>query len=257
LDAYSRGALLVTKDDSVEPDIFGVALWDWVRGGDEPEVFEREDGYCHQGDGRHAYLVDVREWHDAERLALRHARGRVLDVGCGAGRVSLELQRRGVEVVGLDSSQYAADASTLMGVRDVWCKSIDDLTDELANFDSFVLYGNNFGMLGTPTATRRWMSGWAKLTGPNARILAGSANPYCGGAPGMTRGYYWRNKTMGRYPGQLAYRYHYGGRVGPWSMWLFVSSQEMRTMLKGTGWTIESVVAPTPYEPYVAILIKE
>lgn len=143
-----------------------------------------------------------------------------------------------------------------MGVKKVWRKSIADLHVELATFDTFVLYGNNFGMLGTPSLTRKWLRKWASLTRGDARILAGSTNPYCGGAPCMTRGYYHLNKDAGRSPGQLAFRYHYGGEVGSWSKWLFVSQSEMNTMLRGTGWFIESVVTTGPSEPYVAILAK-
>jgi len=43
-----------------------------------------------------------------------------MDVGCGAGRVALELQSRGLDVVGLDESPLASQAAKLRGVHEVW-----------------------------------------------------------------------------------------------------------------------------------------
>ena len=79
---------VVTRDI----DVFGRALLDWAQGGTVPEVLEREDGFTQSGAGPDVYLSAFKEWPDAERKSIRLARGRVLDVGCGAGRVALELQ---------------------------------------------------------------------------------------------------------------------------------------------------------------------
>jgi len=154
----------------------------------------------------------------------------------------LELQHRGIDVVAVDASILAARAARHMGVKKVWHKPIEELNSQLSRFDTFILYGNNFGMLGTPAATRKWFREWAPLTRPDARIFAGSVNPYCGGAPAMTRGYYQLNKIAGRPAGQVTLRYWYGGEVGAWMKWLFVSQAEMKNLLQGTGWFVESVV---------------
>ena len=89
-------------------DAFGRALVDWARGGTDPEIYERDDGFLDIGAGPELFLAEYRNWPSSERQAMRFVRGRVVDVGCGAGRVALYLQHRGFDVVGLDSSPLAA-----------------------------------------------------------------------------------------------------------------------------------------------------
>ena len=90
-----------------EQDAFGAVLLDYFNGKEHAAtVIEREDGFF-EAEKAAAYFAPFRSWFDAERQVLRHVRGRVLDVGVGAGRVALELQQRGHEVVGIDVSPLA------------------------------------------------------------------------------------------------------------------------------------------------------
>lgn len=238
-------------------DVFGRALLDWARGGTAPEVIERDDGLTDLGAGHEFYMAQFKDWPISEQQAISHARGRVIDVGCGAGRVALYLQQRGFDVVGLDASPLAVRSARVRGVRQTWCMSIDDLSDRIASFDTIVLFGNNFGMFGTPERLRIMLRAWASRTSPGTRILAQSTNPYCGGAPAFDRGYYQRNKQMGLMPGQVRLRSRYRGHVGAWSDWLFVSRHEMRTIVRGTGWRQAKILGGRPCDPYVAVLEKD
>lgn len=56
-----------------------------------------------------------------EQKALSLARGRILDVGAGAGCHALALQQRGMEVKAIDISPLSCEAMRLRGVRDVQC----------------------------------------------------------------------------------------------------------------------------------------
>ena len=90
-----------------EQDAFGAVLRDYFDGKQHAAtVIERDDGFF-EAERTAAYFAPFRSWFDAERQVLREVRGRVLDVGVGAGRVALELQRRGHEVVGIDVSPLA------------------------------------------------------------------------------------------------------------------------------------------------------
>ena len=237
-------------------DVFGRALRDWAHGGTEPEVLERDDGFTEPGAGHELYVAEYGGWLPAERRAMRYVRGRVVDVGCAAGRVSLYLQGRGHEVLGLDSSPLAIRTARHRGVEETWCASADDLAPAVGSFDTIVMFGNNFGIFGTPARLRRALTSWARGTAPGTRILAGSTNPYCGGAPALTRDYYFRNLRQGRPPGQVRLRIRYRGAVGPWFPWLFVSRREMATLLRGTGWRQGVILGGAPGDPYVAVLEK-
>jgi SAM-dependent methyltransferase len=238
-------------------DVFGRALLDWAKGGTVPEIVEREDGFTQSGAGPEVYLSASTDWPAAERQALRSMRGRVLDVGCGAGRVSLALQERGVDVVGLDWSARAVEAARLCGVSNVRRGSIDHLGRIIGQFDSIVLFGNNFGLFGTPGHARELLTEWARRAKPGTLIFLESTSAYFGGAPGFDRLYYRRNLERGRPPGSVRLRYRFEGVTGEWFTWLFVSQKEMRAVLQGTGWRPVRVFKSGLSDPYVAVLELE
>ena len=227
------------------------------RGSTEPEILERDDGFTEVGAGHELYVAPFAHWLAAERQAMRYVRGRVVDVGCAAGRVPLHLQQRGFEVVGLDASPLAVRTARARGVTTAWCMAAGDLTTTIGSFDTIVLFGNNVGIFGTPYRLRRVLTSWAGRTPPGARILAGSTNPYGGGAPLLTRSYYVGNRRRGRMPGQVRMRIRYRTDVSPWFSWLFVSRREMGTLLRGTGWHQSRILGGAPAEPYVAVLEKD
>ena len=61
-----------------------------------------------------------------EQKALDLCRGRVLDVGAGAGCHSLALQRRGLDVTAVDISTLSVDVMRRRGVRQAWEADVFD-----------------------------------------------------------------------------------------------------------------------------------
>ena len=77
-------------------DAFGHELYDYLKSGGEgrrmAEIVERDDGYIDVSGGPQMYFSEYRHWPPHQRRAMRYARGRVLDIGSGAGRHALYLQ---------------------------------------------------------------------------------------------------------------------------------------------------------------------
>jgi hypothetical protein len=72
-----------------EEDAYGQAMLDYLAGRGGYEVVERDDEHISIGAGPALYFSAFEEWRHVERDAMSHVTGRVLDIGCGAGRFML------------------------------------------------------------------------------------------------------------------------------------------------------------------------
>jgi SAM-dependent methyltransferase len=218
-------------------DPFGAMLIDVVDGrAFGQEIIERDDGFLVAS--TNDYLAPVRRWGAVERRALRFVRGRVLDVGCGAGRVALELQARGRRVVAIDPSPGAVEVTRRRGVRDVRLMRLEDVDASLGGFGTVLMYGNNFGLFGSRSKARRLLRRLRPLAD---RIVAGSTDASRTDDP-LYLAYQRRNRRRGRMPGQRRIRVRYRNLVGPWFDFLQVSPDELSDLIDGTGWGIKRLV---------------
>jgi SAM-dependent methyltransferase len=88
-------------------DAFGHKLMDQFTYGGAVEIVERDDGYVDASGGQFDYLAPYKKWPKFEQQAIRLAKGKTLDIGCGGGRVLLYLQEKGLDAVGVDISPLA------------------------------------------------------------------------------------------------------------------------------------------------------
>jgi SAM-dependent methyltransferase len=234
-------------------DAFGLLLLDHLEGRPAMEIIERDDGFVQVFTGSPAgYFAPVRRWHAPERRALRLVRGRVLDVGCGAGRVAL--QRRGHDVVAIDPSPLAVEVCRRCGVADARVLGLRDVDESLGRFDSVVLFGNNFGLFGDARKARARLRRLHAVTSDGARILAGSGDPHATRDP-VHRAYLDRNVKRGRLPGQIRFRVRHRRAATPYFDFLFVSRDEMAELADAGSWRLTRTV-DRDGESYVGMLEK-
>jgi SAM-dependent methyltransferase len=218
-------------------------MLDFLEGQDALELVERDDGLIAPSGGPAVYFSEPTAWSPQVKEALERARGRVLDVGCGAGRIALYLQESGLEVVGVDISPGAVEVARRRGVRDARVMAVTELGQALGRFDTVVMMGNNFGLFGNRKRARWLLRRFHRLTTESGRIIAESVDPY-DTEEEIHLAYHRRNRERGRMSGQVRIRVRYGRLRTPWFDYLLVSEEEMRALVDGTGWRIEEVLAP-------------
>jgi SAM-dependent methyltransferase len=203
------------------------------------EVIERDDGLINGAPADHY-------------RALRLCQGHVLDVGCGAGRTSVELQRLGIAVTGLDVSPGAIEIARKRGLRDTVLNTVDGYARASARYDTFLLLGNNVGLLESRERAPVFLAALAALANPGARIVAQGTDPY-GTTDPVHLKYHERNRARGRLGGQLRLRLRYRILATEWFDYLVCSPAELSDLVAGTPWRLDSIDdADRPY--YLAIL---
>jgi hypothetical protein len=236
-----------------DEDAYGRAVLDHLEGRASFEIVERDDGYVGLSAGPPAYFAPYRRWPRPERAAARFAQGRVLDVGCGAGRWALHLQERGHDVLGIDLSPLAIRVCRRRGLRQARVLSVTQISRSLGVFDTIVMMGNNFGLLGGVRRGRWLLRRLYGMTSQNARIIAESRDYSV--QVGEHRSYHLRNRRRGRLPGQLRIRVRYRSYTTPWFDYLLASKKDMQSILEGTGWQVRKFL-DSDGPLYVAVIEK-
>ena len=233
-------------------DAFGRLLLDHLAGQAGRLVLERDDGSAGPALPAEMFFADQREWPPEERQVFELVRGRVLDVGCGAGRHSLAAQRRGFEVVAIDISPGAVEVCRRRGVQDVRLLPLGDVDASLGLFDTVLMMCGNVGLVGDPDDAVRILRTLHGLTTPAARILLDSVDPHVDVDP-ADLAYQERNRARGRLPGHVTIRLRYGDRATPWFELLNVSPSELERLAAPAEWRLAHLVEGEPPDYYAAL----
>ena len=202
------------------------------------EIIERDDHYIDTGSDPGMYFRDYKQWSPLEHRAIKLAKSRILDIGCGAGRHSLYLQQKGLDVTGIDISPGAVKVCKLRGLKKAFVRPVADVDKFKPNsFDTILMLGNNFGLFGSAKGAKQILKKLYRITSPDARIIAGTRNPYKTSDPDHLQ-YHRLNKRRGRMPGQIKMRVRFGKIIGAWFDYLFVSPEEMEDILSDTDWQV-------------------
>jgi len=237
-----------------EEDAYGQEIWAYYKGRDSFEIAERDDGYFEASSWLKTYFSEYEHWSLSEKKSLEFVKGRVLDIGCGAGRHSLYLQNKGFEVLGIDNSPLAIKVCKLRGLKKAKVMSIEDVDFKPNSFDTIIMMGNNFGLFGSFKKARRLLKRFHKITPKNAIIIAETLDPYKTDNPAHLE-YHEFNKKRGRMGGQVRIRIRFEKYVTKWFDYLFVSKEEMEKILKGTGWKVKEFIDSEDAQ-YIAIIEK-
>lgn len=194
-----------------------------------------------------------RSYHDMPKLekkALDLSRGKVLDVGAGAGCHSLALQATH-SIKPIDISPLSCEAMKLRGVKDVEC--INLFNPQLGNddgFDTILLLMNGTGIAGKIANLPALFHRLKSLLNPNGQILIDSSDLK----------YIYENEDgsfdidlNGPYYGEVDYQMVYGNTEGEPFDWLYVDFPLLKSIAESCGLQGELIAEGEHYD-YLARL---
>ncbi|MCX5735704.1 MAG: methyltransferase domain-containing protein [candidate division NC10 bacterium] len=206
----------------------GAALRAFLAGREDAEIVVRgEDGEEERTPAR-VFFRGPEEFSSLEEAALDLCRGRVLDVGAGAGCHSLVLQERGLAVVAIDVAPEAVEVMRSRGVRDVRCGDVFAWAGE--RFDTLLILMNGIGLVGSLDGLDRFLRDTRRLLNAGGQILVDSYDP---GEPDPAR--------PDRYVGEMRFQLEYAGRRGAFYDFLFLDCGTLGRHAERAGWRCESI----------------
>ncbi len=125
-------------------------------------------------------LLDLDQWDrpasGEERALLAHVDGPVIDLGCGPGRLVVDLAARRVPALGIDSSPHAVERARQRGAAVLQRDLFGELPGE-GHWATALLFDGNIGIGGDPV---RLLRRCRRLTAGTGRLMAEVGPPGTG-----------------------------------------------------------------------------
>lgn len=186
-----------------------------------------------------------------EQRALNEARGKVLDVGAGAGCHALALQERGLDVTAVDISPLSCETMKERGVANVECVNIFNQRFQ-ERFDTLLLLMNGTGIAGKLSRLPQLLSRLKQLMNPSAQILIDSSD--------LRYVYEDENGVLdvdldGAYYGEVDYQMTYRNIIGKSFDWLYADSVVLAECCRQCGLKCEILAQGNHYD-YLARIVQ-
>lgn len=216
----------------MQVDIFGLAMQDYLRG--ERGNMIRVDTNLTEGEELSVdYLFrkenELPEW---ETIALSLCKGKILDVGAGAGCHSLILQHKGFDVKAIDIAPVAVECMKQQGIH----AELKDYFKEEGKYDTLLFLMNGIGMALTIEGLENVFEQAKKLLNKGGQIILESSDII----------YMFEEEDgsyvidlNGAYYGEMEYTLTYKGVQGQPFPWLYVGYDLLSDKAEEAGFKLE------------------
>ena len=231
-------------------DLFGKAILDYQTN-TSPQPLITETSISEEDEMSVAYLF--RTYNDMpllEKKAMQLSKGKILDVGCGAGSHSLYLQKeKKADVTAIDISSQAIQACSLRGLDKAHVQNILDM-EATEKFDTILLLMNGTGIFGKLDQVSLYLKKLRTLLNENGQILIDSSDLIYMFDEDEDGGKWIPGTT---YYGEITFTLSYKGEKETPFPWLYLDYNTLQNAALDNGFQCELVVEGEHYD-YLARL---
>jgi SAM-dependent methyltransferase len=231
-------------------DPIGHAVWDYLNGVSGESILVRTDIAEDEHLSPAYFFREFDQMPFQEQEALRRVKGRVLDVGAGAGSHSLWLQGQGFEVDAIDVSPLLCDTMRKRGVKNVLLNDIFTLKDQ--KYDTILLLMNGAGVAQTLLGLERLLLHLRTLLNPGGKILADSSDLIYLFTD--ENGDTWIDIASDTYYGEMQYQLSYKNIKGKTFPWLFVDPESLINIATKCGFRLVDKISGAHFDYMVEIV---
>lgn len=210
-------------------DIYGQALQDFFDGKQEHQLWLNNNYGGPEEMPVEVFFRPEAEMPEAESLALHLCRGKVLDIGAGAGSHALVLQEQNFEVTALELSPGAAALMQKRGVKTVVQQDVFHYKTE--KFDTLLLLMNGIGLTQNLAGLDRFLQHAKQLLLPGSQLIFDSSD--------IAYLYEGLPLPKNKYYGEISYQYQYKNQLGEWFNWLYTDQKTLLKTASKNGWVCE------------------
>jgi SAM-dependent methyltransferase len=196
------------------------------------------------------YFRDPETFSPVEKTALDLARGRVLDIGAGAGCHSLALQARGMSVVAIDFLPEAVEVMKRRNVKEAYCADL--FTFQATGFDTLLCMMNGWAIAKRLSGIPAFLANMRRLLTANGQLLCDSWDLRQITSTAQAA-FLEAQRQAGRYFGELELQLEYNGEKGAAISQLLIDPDTLIQYVTQLDWSCE-IVAREPAGRYLTRL---
>jgi len=234
-------------ENDANKDVQGKALWDYYKNRKNKKPLTLHNDYGKpEKMPKEVFFLEYDELNDLDLYALSMCRGKILDVGAGAGRHVMPLQKTN-DVTALEISPLCNKIMTEIGVNKIIEEDIFHFYPK-EKYDTILMLMNGIGLAGTLEGVKDLLKKFKDVLAENGQVLFDSSDI----------SYLYRDTFFpkDRYFGEVTYQYEYNNEKDNKFGWIYIDKDTITKVASQVGYTCQ-VIYQSNNDQYLARLKRK